>query len=128
MIRRLALHGLSQKAGDSYASANDKGWTIDDCRDNVADVFDHLRNGIWSTGGDRSGNAIIVEALSRLTGNDTEACREVYQTMTEDEQKDLAKRPDVKAMVAQIKAERAQARADGMTGSDDSSDLMGLFG
>lgn len=126
MIERLALHGLSQKCGDSYASANDKGWSVDDCADATRDVIGNLIQGVWSASGERGGNAIIIEALSSVTGKTLEECRTVYGAMSEEQQKELAKHPGVKAEVARIKAERAATRAAGMNGGDN-TDLVSMF-
>ena len=125
MILRLAIHGMSQKGGDSYASANDKGLTLAECAEGVRDIVANLANGIWSAAGG-TGSSINAEALSRITSEDMDACVKAIDGMSEDARKELIKRPDMKAAIARIKAERAEARADD-TAAVDSSDLNGLF-
>jgi len=125
MLVRLAAHGMSQKGGDSYASASDKGLTIGDCSDGVADIIENLRNGVWSaTGG--SGTSILAEALAELTGESVDAAVTLIASKDDAWKKGLAKRPDIKAVVARIKAERAQAKADGVS-DGDADDLTDLF-
>lgn len=126
IVMQLAVHGMSQKGGDSYASANDNGLTIADCADGVRDIIGNLASGVWSAAGG-SGSSINAEAMSRITGESLEACAEVIAAMDEDEVKALLKRADMKAMVARIKAERAEVRADAAAGDADASDLAGLF-
>jgi hypothetical protein len=127
MKERLAVHGLSQKLGDSYASANDKGWSVQDCADTVAEILHGLRAGIWSQAGG-SGVNIMAEAIARMLDKTAEQCAEILAAMTDDERKEMAKRDDVKAMVAQIKAERAKARLAATPGAgDDVEDLQAMF-
>ena len=123
---RLAIHGLSQKLGDSYASAGDKGWSVQDCADTMAEVLRNLQDGVWSAAGG-SGVNILAEALARLSGKTVEEAVEVIGRMTDDQVKVIAKRPDVKAEVAKIKAERAEARAKTAPESADFDDLLDMF-
>ena len=124
IITRLAVHGLSQKIGDSYASANEKGWTIQECHERATEVLQTLIEGNWSASGG-SGINILVEAVARITGLDIDLCAMRIGNMTDAQQKELAKRADVKAMVATIKAERAKAKVK--DGDTDASDLADLF-
>src|SRR3990172_663049 len=62
---RLALHGLSQKCGDSYAGAE----SVAEARESVLGVQEMLYSGEWSTrapGEPRT--AVLAEALSRAQG------------------------------------------------------------
>lgn len=126
IVNRLALHGISQKGGDSYASANEKGWTIDDCFDEATRVIENLYNGIYNAKGGGSGTTILAEALARVTGETVEEAAAVIAGMSEDQVKDLGKHVDIKAAVLKIKAERAAERARGAEGGS-ATDLAGLF-
>ncbi len=127
MLKRLAIHGLSQKLGDSYASANDKGWSVQDCADGVAEILSGLRAGIWSQSGG-SGVNILAEAIARMLDKTAEECATILAAMSDDDRKETAKRDDVKAMVATIKAERAKARLAATPGAgDDVDDLQEMF-
>ena len=126
IIERLALHGLSQKLGDSYASANEKGWSVDECYDQAADVFNNLKLDNWAVSGG-SGSNILSEALSRLTGKTVEECVTAISILSDDNRKALEKRPDVKAMVLTIKAERAAAKVPVSEGDDDVDTLIDMF-
>lgn len=125
IVDRLAIHGLSQKIGDSYAGANDKGWSVADCRDQALNVLNNLIDGVFNAGGGSTGG-ILAEAVAALTGKDLDEVREVIRAMSEDQVKALRKRVDVKAEVARIQAERAQARAASQSGGD-ATDLEDLF-
>ena len=126
IVKRLALHGLSQKLGDSYASANEKGWSIDECYDQAADVFNNLKLDNWAVSGG-SGSNILSEALSRLTGKTVAECATAISILSDDNRKALEKRPDVKAMVLTIKAERAAAKVPVSDGDDDVDTLIDMF-
>ena len=63
MITRLALHGLSQKLGDSYADST----KVTDPEKAATDVWNNLKDGSW--GRERSSvdyDAAIAEAKGRL--------------------------------------------------------------
>lgn len=125
IVNRLALHGISQKVGDSYAGANLKGWDIDDCYDEAVRVADNLYNGIYNAKGG-TGTTILAEALSRVTGETVEESAAVIDQMNDDDRKALEKHADIKAAVAAIKAERAAKRAAEQAGGSV-ADLTGLF-
>lgn len=119
IIHRLALHGLSQKVGDSYASAE----SVTDAQRNAEEVWRNLSNGIWATKATRGGK--IVEALSRATGKPIDECLEAYAAMDDDARKALRVHPSIKAALASIEAERAAALAKAVP--DDATDLNALF-
>ncbi len=126
MVMQLAVHGMKQKGGDSYASADDKGMSVDDCADGVLAIIDNLQRGVFNAGGDRATGGIVAEALARITGQDSEKCRAVVKAMDPAQLKELRKRADVKAAMLAIQAERAKARVPD-TVSGDTGDLFGLF-
>ena len=123
---KLAIHGLSQKLGDSYASANDKGMSIQDCVDGVNEIVRNLANGEWAASGSR-GVSIMAEAMSVLLDKDLRQCADAIAGMTDTQRGELSKRPDIKAEVAKIKAERARAKLDTTPGGDDIDTLLDMF-
>lgn len=104
------LHGFSQKIGDAYAGAE----SPEDARNLALAVVEQLKTQGWTqpraSGGGGSGVTILVDALARATGQDRAKCSEVVSKLDPEQQKALKKRPEVKAQVEAIKAERAIAR------------------
>ena len=64
MITRLALHGLSQKLGDSYADST----KVTDPEKAATDVWNNLKDGNWGRerGSSVDHDALIAEANERL--------------------------------------------------------------
>ena len=64
MITRLALHGLSQKLGDSYADST----KVTDPQSAATDVWNNLKEGNWGRerGSSVDYDALIAEANGRL--------------------------------------------------------------
>ena len=116
---KLALHGISQKVGDSYAGAE----SIQEARMAAESVWRNLTNGLWAVKAAKGGK--IVEALHRATGKPFETCLEKFLLMTEEAKKGLRKHPDIKRALAEIEAERAAAMAD--AAGDDGADLLEMF-
>jgi hypothetical protein len=117
IIRQLALHGLSQKAGDSYAGAakasEEEGITADEyCQAAVARVDQQLREGNFNAGGGggvRGG--IFVEALTQVTGKSQDDIVALVNSLDEEKVKELKKHPQVKNAMLQIRAARAEKAA-----------------
>lgn len=109
---QLALHGLSQKVGDSYASAE----SVDDAVKAAKRVVEDLTAGNWSVrkaGEGAPRTTLLAEALARIANRTLEEAVEVIEELSEDQQKQLRKDPGVKQAMAQIKLERATAAAKG---------------
>lgn len=119
IIGRLALHGISQKVGDSYAGAE----SISEARLMAESVWRNLTGGLWAVKAAKGGK--IVEALHRATGKPFDVCLEKYTLMTEDAKKGLRKHPDIKRALAEIEAERAAKLAD--AAGDGGTDLNDMF-
>lgn len=98
---RLAMHGLSQKVGDSYASAE----SVAEAAENAQEAWENLLRGDWAT---RATGGILAEALSRAAGRTVEECREVLRTMDEKKKRELAKSSPILDAIAAIRAERAK--------------------
>lgn len=132
IIRRLALHGLSQKGGDSYAGAKS---AVDDgdatsveayARECVGDVIQTLIAGKWSeraagTGAPRL--TVLVEAYMRRKGlTEAEARERIGQL---DETQQAAARKALAKEINEIKMKRLAKKA-AAAGTDADLDKIGL--
>jgi cellobiose-specific phosphotransferase system component IIA len=106
--RELAMHGLLQKVGDSAAGFS-KEEKYRDAFAAMQTVVDNLLNGVWAAKGG-NGTSELAEALSRLKEVTTDEAAQAISLMSEDQLKETQAHPKVKAMVAKIRAERAEAR------------------
>ena len=107
--RQLMLHGVSQKLGDSYS-----GEDADKCHSIFAGVLKNLQEGNWtarSGGGGSPRISQLAEALSRATNQPVEACVEKLAAMDDETKKAVRNHAQVKAALAEIKLEKAQADA-----------------
>jgi len=121
---KLALHGASQKGGDSYAGVGDD---IPAAIVNATRVFKDLIEGNWTTrvsgvGGPRI--TLLAEALARvgtMQAQQADANAEaitleqalaVIEMLSDEDKKDMRADPQIKAVSAEIKLERAQAEAE----------------
>lgn len=112
MIRKLALHGLSQKVGDSYASAT----SIDEAKQNARSVWGNLVAGVWATKAARGGK--FVEALARVTGKGYDECLAAWSGMDDKQKAELKKHPQMKKAIAEIEAENAARAAEAASGEE----------
>lgn len=108
---RLAIHGLSQKVGDSYASAE----SIDEACAAAADTWDGLLKGEWAT---RSGGGILAEALAKVTGKDLAECIAAIKKLDDKSKRKLAKDARILSAIAEIQKNRA---------GESAGDLADLF-
>lgn len=119
---RTALHGISQKVGDNYANAKEVATEtgtdpVQWCRDQIDLMIGQLYTGKWNavrTGGGGAGGraTILVLAFAQVAGCSEDEAIEHVEGLDEKEQKELAKKPKVKAAILQIQAQRAVARAE----------------
>lgn len=112
ILRRLALHGASQKIGDSYAGAGDSADPAAYAEQAAGETIAQLIAGDWrvtAAGGPRISD--LANALSRINGQPVEAVVEGLSKATDEQKKELRKHPQVAAVLAAIKAENAAARA-----------------
>jgi len=119
IIHQLALHGLSQKVGDSYSGAE----SVVEARALAQGVWDNLKAGNWAVRSGRGGK--VVEAMVRATGKDYGECLTVWNAMDKKEQAALKAHPQMKLATAEIDLERATA-AQASAPTDQGSDL-GMF-
>jgi len=103
----LMLHGASQKIGDSYAGA--KG----DFASGIASaqsVIDQLLAGEWTSSGEERGPRLaeLAEAIARIKGVPVEKALAAVEKATDDQRKAWRSNAQVKAAIAQARAEKAQ--------------------
>lgn len=111
MVTRFAIHGIAQKGGDSYASAE----SIAEAIDNLDEVWTNAREGNWEVR--TGGGGILVEALARATGKPIDEARAVVRGMDDKAKRKLGGHPDILDAIAAIRKERAT----------DAPDLADLF-
>ena len=95
---QLAMHGLSQKVGDSYAGAE----TIDKAVACAAKVVEDLKAGNWTMRVAGSGPRItlLIEAIARIAGKTIEETSEVINELDDEQKKALRKAGGVKKVRA----------------------------
>jgi len=131
---QLALHGASQKIGDSYASAKSQteGTEIDPSdwsQGQAAGVIAQLLADDWTVRA--AGTSAVTDLATALAEAADCSVDEAVTRLVDadaDEKKALRKHPGIAAVLARIKSERAtaklaQAEAKAETGSD-LSDFM----
>lgn len=105
IIERLAIHGLSQKLGDSTSSFS-KDRDFHGAFTSAQAVEDNLRAGVWAGKG---GNGIsdLVAALAELQGASIEDAQAAVDKMDEEQLATIKKHPAVKKAIADLQAARA---------------------
>lgn len=103
-----ALHGISQKFGDVYASAT----TVTEARNAFDDLYDQLMNGDWEKkreGGKAKEESLLVEALARIYQSTVVAVRPLVEAMKPAERMAMEADGEVARMILAIRAERTEA-------------------
>lgn len=104
MVSRLALHGLAQKLGDTYAG------DVESPEHEVRGMFEELASGEWSTrkpGEART--ALVVEAMSRLLKISIADAQARWDDADDEAKKDTRNDPRVKREVLSIQQARLEA-------------------
>jgi hypothetical protein len=121
IVKRLALHGLSQKIGDSYAGASDAKEAAQFANETLADLL----KGNWATRQASTGPkvSLLAEAVARVQKIPVEKALATLQAIANGDGSEAGKKageekvkairsvPNVRAAMAAIQAERAQAKA-----------------
>jgi len=109
--RLLSFHGASQKVGDSFAGV--KG-NYGEGITNAQQVIDLLKQGEWSAEREGGGPRLaeLAEAISRIKGVDLEKVKAAVEAATPEERSAWRSNAGVKAEVAKLRAEKAQAALD----------------
>lgn len=107
-----ALHGISQKGGDSYASA---GGDYAFAESALTTTLGNLRNGTFNavhqSDGASKGNGELAAALVRLNAATMEEATTLLDTASDAVKKALRTNPEVKVALADIRAEKAREHA-----------------
>lgn len=138
IITRLALHGLSQKAGDAYANAAKQSDPVKWAQEQVAAVIKGLKEGVFNAGRTGEGAAkvsILARALHaiKLAAGDSESTEAAAQafvdTLTKEQVAEYKTKKKVAKMLDQIRLadakarlERAEKKAAGSAGLSDEED------
>lgn len=114
----LMLHGALQKIGDSYAgAAGDYDFAIG----NAKKVIENLLAGNWKAareGGEaKPKTGELAEAIARIKGIEVAAAAELVNSLSDEQRKAVRGKDAVKAVIAQIRFEKAQKKA--ATAGDD---------
>ncbi len=111
--KRLALHGASQKGGDSYAGAAGESDPLAYAKASVADVIAQLYAGEWrATSAGPRGPSDLALAVSRALGQTVEEASAMLEELDDEGKKALRGKPKVKAQLAAIRAQKAVAAAE----------------
>jgi len=113
LVTRAALHGISQKGGDSYSQCT----TIAEAKANLQATLDAFKQGDWNRSGTASGG-VWVEAIAAVMNQPVEAILVQWAKKTDAEQAAAKKHPEVMAAKAKIDAARAASKAKAAKKSD----------
>lgn len=119
IVLQLAIHGLSQKLGDSYSGLTN----VTEAIETVTEVWGNLVNGNFNVRSSGNGG-MLAEAIARIKGISVEAAKEVIDALDEDKLETLKKNQRVKDTMTVIKAERATARLSTDTSTDALDNLI----
>ena len=129
IVQRLAMHGLSQKLGDSTAGAE-----LEECHERVSAVAEALKDPDgWTTrvpGAAGPRTTQLAEALAAATGKDIAEAAQIVADLDDDGKKDLRAHPQIKSELAKIKAAAAARAAEkaASAATEDAPDLASLLG
>ena len=121
IVERLAIHGLSQKVGDSTSNLS-KSRDFHAAFGAMQEIVDNLEKGLWSVRGGSS-TSDLVAAMAELQGLDTETVQAAVDSASEEQVAELRKHPQIKAKILEMQAERqkqlAKANAEDMPSIGD---------
>lgn len=108
-----ALHGISQKLGDSYSSC--KG-VVADAHAAFQATLEQLKNGEWRAargeGESKPRSTELAAALARIKNISVEDAAKALDEASDDQKKALRSNERVKAVIAVLRAEKAQAKLE----------------
>ena len=133
VIERLAVHGLSQKIGDSYAGAGKAESPLAYAKEAISETIKQLMAGDWRIAavGGAPRLTLLVRAVARAFGQSVEAVQAIFT----DKEESLSEE-DYKAFVAQVRSDSAVKKAQADIKAEEAavaakagpSTLAGLFG
>ena len=127
IVKKLAMHGASQKFGDSYAGVKN----VDEARAEFQKVMDNLTNGIWATrkeGGGAPRSTMLFDAVVNVMTAQgkkvTDAVKEAVQAKlsTAEGRKTVKSNALVSAEYERLRIERQQAKLESIDTSEASID------
>lgn len=123
ILPALALHGLSQKMGDSYSGEPEPR----EARAKATEVLERLMAGEWSARRERGpgSTSLTIEAIAALRGLTTDQVKAVWETLDDEQKKGIRANDGVKAEMARIKAARLAEKAKD---TGDEGDVLATFG
>jgi hypothetical protein len=119
---QLALHGISQKGGDSYSGEKEPR----EAKASADEVWARLVSGEWVVRRQRSEGSVTltIEAVAALQNRTTEEIFKIWENLDDETKKEVRADPGVKAKMAEIKAIRLAEKAREETGDGGA---LGLF-
>ena len=105
MVTELAIHGLSQKVGDSYSGAE----TVSEGMELAKATWKNLLAGNFNARA--SGGGLLAEAVARIKGISVAEAEAKLAEATEEQIENLRKNGKVKDTITIIRGERAAAKA-----------------
>lgn len=124
MREQLALHGLSQKGGDSTSNlSKDRDFAGGYAA--VQSVLDNLRNGLWSS---RAGSSTsdLVLAVAKILKIDEEAAAAKIRAASDEQLSAIRKNPQIKGEIAKIQEARAKEAAKAAPKLEDLMASLGM--
>ena len=110
IVTRLALHGLSQKLGDSAASFS-KEENFHGAFGAMQGTADNLLQGVWAAKGS-GGTSDLAQAIAELQDVEIEEAEAAIARMDEDTLKIFKSHPEIKLKIAEIQKARLAAQVD----------------
>ena len=112
IVRRLAIHGMNQKLGDSYAK---KEISVSEALAGVIDLYGQLQSGVWAN---RASGGKLAIAISRALG---ESLPDVIRSLagkSKDEKAEYRKHPQIILELAKMKQEEAESEIAATEGKE----------
>ena len=109
IVERLALHGLSQKLGDSAASFS-KEENFHGAFGAMQGTADNLLQGVWASRNSVASD--LAMAIAELQGVELEEAEAAIARMDEDTLKVFKSHPEIKLKIAEIQKVRLAAQVD----------------
>lgn len=111
--RELAMHGLSQKIGDSYAGA--KG-NFESAIASASGVIEQLKNGEWkatrAAGESKPRIGELAAAVSRVKKIGEAEALALIDKLDDDAKKAVRNHPAIKLAIQELRTEKAKAAAE----------------
>lgn len=107
IVTELALHGVLQKGGDSYAGV--KG-DVNAAKANCQEVIDNLKSGVFSAGGGGGPRlSDLAEAIGELKSVSFDVALEAVRAASDEDRRNWRAHPTIKEKIAEIALRKARA-------------------